>query len=569
MLKFSNKRKYSDQISFSPNSLYFAISKGIQLVIYSCQSLKPIKIYTFIDFFEDIKWSNSNDLILIGIYKRNRCEIRNINNDNFLCTIDEGIQGMSNALFSPNSTHVLSYNQNVSKLTIRSLLNKNTFYISLPKFNKKGMAFSSQGKGNFMALAERKDAKDIIGVYYIQKWTCFRRFETEAEDLQDIKWSYDNSNIIIIDSPAVCKLLIYNILGELINKIDIYQNQLGIKNFKISHNGHLYCLGLFDQTLRIFNNISYTCITIFNHDKDILNDSKVNYYKEVIINSEGESKYTELKPPIELKKENIYIKGTNLFNNTLPKIGVGKMAFSYDNNYLATKNDNMPNVLFIWDLNYMSLQTVLIHLNEISHFDWAKNKNILFISTGNNKLYYFTLDSCKILQLAKDFQNKSFILSNDGQKMMIKDNNYFITVNIEESNDTSNNMNTGDINENEIIENQNNNYIAQNNNINQEEYQNYNDNEEHYEEMQENGEEQNMGEEQGEEEYNDEQYEEMKENEDGEEQGNYEGENEYEGEEQEEMINQENINYNNNNNYGYQIEYNDGMNQNFQNNKFS
>ena len=34
------------------------------------------------------------------------------------------------------------------------------------------------------------------------------------------------------------------------------------------------------------------------------------------------------------------------------------------------------------------------------------------------------------------------------------------------------------------------------------------------------------------------------------------------------MINQENINYNNNN-YGYQIEYNDGMNQNFQNNNFS
>ena len=96
------------------------------------------------------------------------------------------------------------------------------------------------------------------------------------------------------------ELLIYNILGELINKIDIYQNQLGIKNFKISHNGHLYCLGLFDQTLRIFNNISYTCITIFNHDKDILNDSKVNYYKEVITNSEGESKYTELKPLIYL-----------------------------------------------------------------------------------------------------------------------------------------------------------------------------------------------------------------------------------------------------------------------------
>ena len=579
MLKFSNKRKYSNQISFSPNSLYFAIGKGIQLVIYSCQSLKPIKIYTFIDFIEDIKWSNSSELILIGIYKRNRCEIRNISNDNFICSIDEGIQGMSNALFSPYSTHVLSFNQNVSKLTIRSLIDKSTLYIGLPKYAKKGLAFSSNGKGNFMALAERKDIKDIIGIYYIKKWICFRRFPTEAEDLQDIKWSYDNSSIIIIDTPAVCKLLIYNIFGDLINKIDIYQNKLGIKKFNISPNGHLYCLGLFDQTLRIYNNISYTCTAIFNHDKENFNDSKVNYYKEEIINQEGETKYIELKPPIDLTKENIYIKGSNIFNDKLPKIGVGKIAFSNDNNYIATKNDNMPNVLFIWDLNYMSLQTVLIHLNEICFFEWAKNKNILFISTNNNKLYYFTLDSCKILQLAKDFQNKSFILSNDGQKMMIKDNNYFITVNIEESNNTSNNINTGDINENEILDNQNNNFIGQNENKN--EYQNDFDNEEHYEEMQENLGEQDLGEEQGEEEYYEEQYEEMQENlgEEGEEQGNYEGEGGeeqenyggeegYEGEEQNEMINEEN---NNNyiNNYQYQGGYNERMEPNFQNNKFS
>ena len=566
MLKFSNKRKYSNQISFSPNSFYFAISKGTQLVIYSCQSLKPIKIYTFIDFIEDIKWSNSSKLILIGIYKRNRCEIRNIENDNFLCTIDEGIQGMSNALFSSNSTHVLSFNQNVSKLTIRSLLDKNTLYISLPKFSKKGLAFSSQGKGNFMALAERKDAKDIIGIYYVPKWICLRRFPVETEDLQDIKWSFDNSSIIIVDSPSVCKLLIYNMFGELINKIDIYQYKLGIKNYNISPNGHLYCLGLFDQTLRIYNSISYTCTAIFNHDKDTLNDPKVNYYKEEIINQEGESKYVELKPPIDLKSENNYIKGTNLYNDKLPKIGIRKMAFSYDNNYLATKNDNMPNVLFIWDLNFMSLQTVLIHLNEISCFEWSKTKNILFISTNTNKLYYFTLDSCKILQLTKDFQNKSFIISNDGQKMMIKDNNYFITVNIEDQNDTSNNMNTGDINENEIIDNQNNNNFLQQdvkqeeNNINE---QIDNENEEQYEEMVENMEEQDMGEEQMEE-YNDneEQYEEMQEyGEEEQQEENYEEE-VYEGDEQNEMINE------NNNNYGYQRQYKDDINPNIQNNMY-
>ena len=566
MLKFSNKRKYSNQITFSPNSFYFAISKGIQLFIYSCQSLKPIKVYSFLDFIEDIKWSNSSNLILVGIYKRNRCEIRNIENDNFICAIDEGIQGMSNALFSPNSTHVLSFNQNVTKLTIRSLLDKNILFISLPKFSKKGLSFSCQGKGNFMALAERKDTNDIIGIYFIKKWICLRRFSVDTEDLQDIKWSYDNSSIIIIDSPAVCKILIYNIFGELLNKIDIYQNKLGIKKFDISPNGHLYCLGLFDQSLRIYNNISYTCSSIFNHDKDILDNKNVNYYKEEIINQEGETKYVELKPPIDLKSENIYIKGSNLFNDKLPKIGIGKMAFSYDNNFLATRNDNMPNVLFIWDLNIMFLQTVLIHLNEISCFEWMKTKNILFISTNNNKLYYFTLDSCKILQLPKDFQNKSFIISNDGQKMMLKDNNYFITVNIEEQNDTSNNINTGDINENEILENQNNNFMDQgyNQNENNIHDKNENENEEQYEEMQENMEEQDIGEEQIEEyNNNEEQYEEeMQEYEEGQE-GNYEGEEGYEGEEQIEMVNEDINNNYNNNYYGSQEQNINENNQNF------
>jgi WD40 repeat protein len=222
-------------------------------------------------------------------------------------------------------------------------------------------------------------------------------------------------------------------LGNLIQKIEIYQYKLGIKKFEISPNGHFFCLGLFDQTLRIYNSISYTCMSILQHDKDNLNDNTVNYYKEEAIDKEGKTKYIELKPPIDLKAENIYLKGNNLFNDKLPKIGIGKMAFSYDNNFIATKNDNMPNVLFIWDLNSMNLKTVLIHLNEVTYFKWSKNKNMLFISTNNNKLYYFTLDSCKILELAKDFHNKSLTFSYDGKKMIVKDSNSFIVVNIDDN----------------------------------------------------------------------------------------------------------------------------------------
>ena len=430
MLTFSNKRKYSGNIAFSPDSKYFAISKGLELIIYDNKSLKPYLNYTFIDFIEDIQWSKNSKLILVGLYKRARCEIRNIENPKWYCSIDEGVKGMKYSLFSPDSLHIISICEHNIKLSIRSLVDKSLYYINFPKFAKKGLSFST--KGNFMALAERNEAKDYIGVYFVNKWICIKKFLTQTEDLQDVKWAYDSSALLVPDSPTLCVLYVYSPIGDLISKIELYQFKMGIKSLDMSPNGHYICLGLYDQTLRIFNNISYTCVTIFEHDKEILNDIKVNYYKEELINNEGDSKYVQINPPIDLIKENILKnKNNNYVNDKTPRIGISKMAFSFDNYFLATKNDKMPNILFIWDINQMNLQFVLIQLNEVVHFEWAKNKNILFISTNNNKLYYFTLDSCKILKLAKDFNNKSLLFSSDGKKMMIKDTNNFIMVNLE------------------------------------------------------------------------------------------------------------------------------------------
>ena len=435
MLTFSNKRKYSGNIAFSPDSKYFAISKGLELIIYDNKSLKPYQNYSFIDFIEDIQWSKNSKLILVGLYKRARCEIRNIENPKWYCSIDEGVKGMKYSLFSPDSLNIISICDHNIKLSIRSLVDKSLYYINFPKFAKKGLSFSA--KGNFMALAERNEAKDYIGVYFVNKWSCIKKFLAQTEDLQDVKWAYDSSALLLPDAPTLCVLYIYSPIGDLISKIELYQFKMGIKSLDMSPNGHYICLGLYDQTLRIFNNISYTCVTIFEHDKEVLDDIKVNYYKEELINNEGDSKYVQINPPIDLKNENILKnKSNNYMNDKVPRIGISKMAFSFDNYFLATKNDKMPNILFIWDINQMNLQFVLIQLNEVIHFEWAKNKNILFISTNNNKLYYFTLD--------KDFNNKSLLFSSDGKKMMIRDTNNFIMVNLENEEEGRNSKEMGE-----------------------------------------------------------------------------------------------------------------------------
>lgn len=51
----------------------------------------------------------------------------------------------------------------------------------------KGLGFTENKK--FAALAERKDAKDIIGIYYAgNEWKMMNTIEPDTFDLQDIKW---------------------------------------------------------------------------------------------------------------------------------------------------------------------------------------------------------------------------------------------------------------------------------------------------------------------------------------------------------------------------------------------
>jgi hypothetical protein len=82
-------------------------------------------------------------------------------------------------------------------MTIWSLIDRSTTYIHYPKFADKGISFTNNGY--FMALAERKECKDYIGIYYVGDWNLVAHFPVDSYDLQDIIWSKDNTAIIVYD----------------------------------------------------------------------------------------------------------------------------------------------------------------------------------------------------------------------------------------------------------------------------------------------------------------------------------------------------------------------------------
>ena len=465
--KASNKVKYSGIVIFSPDNKYFAFSRSLDVLVYSSYNIKQINKFSFPDFIEKIEFSKDSNLILICMFKRGLIEARSLLNPKFYVRISEGICGLNYALFSPDSKNILTINENNINLSIYNLISKKKYIINYPKFSNKGLTFSSYG--NFLAILLKNSSQDEIGIYHTKSWSIINKFLPDVEDITNILWTVDNSALILIESYLLCKFHVYLPTGEKIYVVESYKNKIGILKYKLSSNGHYFAIGCYDESVKLYNTIGFTQICTFEHDNEILSDKKVNYFKEIKIDN-NRTQFVLVNPDVKLEK--------TISLNTDIKTGIKNIEFSYDSNFMATLNEKNNNVIYIWELFNLSLQAIIIQINKIKSFKWAKNQHILFINTENDKLYYFNFERAFVHELDDNFINKEFIFNEDGNKMIIKSENNFIIFDLNSNNMLQNNYNESQ-NTFDNIENNNNenelNEQAIHHNANQEENEN-NDN---------------------------------------------------------------------------------------------
>ncbi len=77
-----------------------------------------------------------------------------------------------------------------------------------------------------------------------------------------------------------------------------------------------------------------------------------------------------------------------------PKMGVSSIQFSCDNRFMYSRNDSMPNILWIWDMNKFKLTNVLIQTQSIKHVSWDPRQCRLALCTQNNKIYMWSPQGC-------------------------------------------------------------------------------------------------------------------------------------------------------------------------------
>lgn len=438
-MNFSDLFKQSSQLcEFSPNGNYLALVSQFKLIIRDKSTLETINVFTCLDTINYIEWSHDSDFILCSLNKRNIIQVFSLENPEWKCKIDEGSAGLTQVSWSPDSRHILTTSDFNLRITVWSLMNKSVSYMKYPKNIPKCYEFTIDG--TYMLLAERRDCKDFCSIFACDNWQLIKHFEVETDNLEGISWSPNGTAFAVWESPLEYKVLVYNVDGQCVNKFQPSKWSLGVKTVGWSPSGQLLAIGSFDQKVRLLNYITYKMIMEFEHPLKISS-------KDLIIYKETDGSFKNKKDlSASLLSESSNLNENELisiystpskyeiFNGTLqiaaikpdldkpnPKIGVSSIQFSHDNKYMFTRNDSMPNILWIWDLIKFRLTNVLIQTMAIKCVCWDPKQSRLAICTNNNKIYMWSPQGCISVEVPCEatFLIQSIKWNRDGNSLLL------------------------------------------------------------------------------------------------------------------------------------------------------
>ena len=420
---FSEIYKHSSGLCrYSNDNENVAVAVQHRLVIRDPRTMQIKQVYTCLDTINDLKWSKDSKYVFTVILQRAMVQVWSIDKPEWTCRINEGLAGLVAAYWAPNSRYVLTFADFNLHVTCWSLTDGTAVCIKNPK-NLKNIDFSPDGK--FCCIAHRIECRDSIGIYSTQNWGKALEFPTNTMDLADIKYSPDGSAIAVIDTELNYTIHLFSPDGTKLAKYSAYENALGIKSFAFSPRSGNIAIGSYDESVRILSQTSWKCIADLVHTQTV-SPQHAHLYYEVIVNGNDVSGSTAYQLVTQTRSRLKSV--TPDITKPFPRIGVGSLLWSYDDAFIATKNDNMPHAVWIWSCKTLSLYAVLIHRNVVRSFRWSPNQTRLAICTGTNKCFFWSIDGASWVDIpSNDFDVRGVRWSPDGNSLTFLQTKRFCT----------------------------------------------------------------------------------------------------------------------------------------------
>lgn len=104
----------------------------------------------------------------------------------------------------------------------------------------------------------------------------------------------------------------------------------------------------------------------------------------------------------------------------------GKVSWSGDGRYLVTRNDNMPTVAWIWDVQKLDLCSVSQQLDGIKDVAWHPTSPRLVTCTGSTRMYLWSPDGASCVHIPlQNFHANAASWNTDGSALLLADRNAF------------------------------------------------------------------------------------------------------------------------------------------------
>lgn len=141
----------------------------------------------------DISISPNSEMLAVSFKDRSLVLIYSIKAV-LIAKIEDTQSGISGIIWSPDSLQLLVFSELLYKCSIYNIIEKTISFIRSPKLSTpKGCIFSSDGK--LMALLERHDCKDVIGIYSCANWKLVNSIQIDSFDVVEIKWEPNDAHI--------------------------------------------------------------------------------------------------------------------------------------------------------------------------------------------------------------------------------------------------------------------------------------------------------------------------------------------------------------------------------------
>ncbi|KAG1055180.1 hypothetical protein G6F46_003331 [Rhizopus delemar] len=351
-LSFSNLCAQANyQAKISPNAQYVANATANRIVIRrSSMDLSIVNVFECLKPIDYIQWSPNSECILAANYESSRIEVHSIIDPKWTATIKDLAFPFASVQWTVDSKNIISVSQ----------------------MNYEDKAIETSPDGKYVAVVHKRNGKDTLSVYHSSSFILLEQFELNMVDVENIRWSPDSSCIAVWDNCLYNNLIVYRIDGYICTTYEGYEHGLGIKSVCWSQNGKFLAIGYYDQTIHLLYTLSWKLITILSHPS-VLNNTTANIalYEEVGLSKTQVPTLDTLVAYRQITKRPFSIPSIRSdLNQPNPRVGIGLCQFSTDGLFLASRNDNMPNVLWIWDIKTLCCRYAIIFRHTIKQIIW-------------------------------------------------------------------------------------------------------------------------------------------------------------------------------------------------------